>query len=241
MIPIVTVEKKTMGTNGAMPVIFLNNNYFTDFIQPQNGYYEIADSADHSHEYCCAPPVYLKNAGSGVILMPAWQEMLTEFEYGAHITSSMHLNYPDHLKQQIYFFSPEKYNELCNLLPNCPSQDQLPLLTKEDVADIVRWESPCKDERFGISETIDFNFNLTPKLTKELYVTTTAQEGKQVLSLLESLLKEYSTSADPVTLVPAPESVSIVLDTQEFLDWKPLAKTKEGYTLRIEPGLQVVA
>ncbi len=173
---------------------------------------------------CCAQLVSIKNAGEYVLIMPVFSQ-LSECAF-------------DSYKQGILLLTKAQYKELCRLAPNLPSQEKLDPLTKSDAAYIALWSGPCNKE-FSITEALASDFSLNPKLSQELYLATTAPEGKEILIILENMLNEYASSDDPVTLVPAKEAVSIILNTPNYFEWQPLSVTPEGYTLRLEPGFQV--
>ncbi len=238
MTQVLTIEQKEVALDGKIkvPAIFLNDNYFAHYIETGIEAYLLPDSDGCP---CCAYMIAIKNAGDYVIIMPVFSR-LKEFTKDVHLTSYPYLNYPIELsKDGILYFTKEQYQTLCGLLLSCPPQDQLLPLTKSDAAHIVWWDAPFKDEQFGISESLNLDFSLTPKITREFYLATTAPEGKQILAILENVLKEYSLSNDPVTIVPSKQDISIVLDTPDYYEWKPLCPTPEAYSLQLEPGLQV--
>lgn len=173
---------------------------------------------------CCAQLVSIKNARDYVLIMPVFSQ-LTECAF-------------DSYKQGILLLTKAQYKELCALLPNMPNQEKLDPFTKSDAAYIALWSGPCNKE-FSITEVLAPDFSLKPKLSQELYLATTAPEGKGILAILENMLQEYAASEDPVALVPSESDISIVLDTPDYFEWKPLSTTPEGYALRLEPGFQV--
>lgn len=173
---------------------------------------------------CCAQLISIKNAGEYVLIMPVFSQ-LTECAFNSY-------------KQDILLLTKAQYRELCALLPIMPNQEKLDPLTKSDAAYITLWSGPCSKE-FSITEALAPDFSLKPRLSQELYLATTAPEGKEILTILENMLKKYAVSDDPVTLVPAEKNVSIILNTPDYFEWKPLSVTPEGYALRLEPGFQV--
>ena len=108
-----------------------------------------------------------------------------------------------------------------------PSQEKWNPLTKSDAAHITLWSGPCNKE-FSITEALAPDFSLTSKITRKLYLATDAPEGKEILNILQDMLKTYSVSNDPVTIVPSKQDVSIVLDTPDYFEWKPLCATPKA-------------
>ncbi|MGE0010192.1 MAG: hypothetical protein AB7F19_06680 [Candidatus Babeliales bacterium] len=236
MTPIFKIEKKQLAHERS-PVIFLNDKDFINSIGVLAGQvYTVSDDEDCP---CCYALICIKNAGDYVVILPDYAR-LKKYNYDhcdadtfGTIVYGYDLKYPYSLNGGIFYFTIAQYEQLCTLLPNCPKQNQLAHLTKSDVAYIL-----CSE--LSMNEYITLNFSFTLKLKRELYLLTNAREGKNIVSILQNMLKQHAASEEPVLLTSSPEddAITIMLNTPNLLEWKPLAKSAQGYTLRLEPGLQ---
>lgn len=135
-----------------------------------------------------------------------------------------------YLDQEIIYMNTERYTELKTILQQVDDTYSLPdfkkiaPLSSKDVAHIFWDEMPEAIQ--GYKPFL---------LKKQGYLNTDAPEKELILSIIKNLLEQYATADKPVQLEKVSDEnlITIILDTPDYFEWKPLAKTKDGYALML--------
>lgn len=116
------------------------------------------------------------------------------------------------------YMTLQQYNQLRDFVPKFPPCDTIPVLTKMDCARMFWMEAPD-----AIKSSTPYEFN------KNAYLTAYAPEGEEIVTILETMLKDYNYLQDPVTLelVPRSGKTAVVLDTPVYFKWKDVCKVDE--------------
>ncbi len=188
--------------------------YFNDyaFIQSGSSIERCEGGITPNCLFCgeCHGKVQIRNSGNGIVFMPDFQSV------GAD--------------EQVWYMSIEHYKQLREIDNEFPPVNEILTITKEECALIFIHETSY------VEKLDNFYFD------NDLYLNTDASEGKEIINILKMMLKDYEHSLETVMLQPASEEneITIILDTPDYFEWKPLCKADKGYTLRLESGYQVL-
>ncbi len=185
-------------------------------------------------DYSTYEYIQIKKSGDLIIFMPMLED------YRAYIKDYYY-------SESVWYMPKQVYEQLRAINTAFPPIEKIKQLNKRDCVEIFYYElpdplagfrrmyslpDPLAD--FGMYSLIDLN---------ELYLNTDAPEGKKIIKLLQRMLADWQDSDEPVNIKPLNKEneVTIILDTPDYYEWKPLCKVGDCYYLCLDPGYKVEA
>ncbi|QQS32088.1 MAG: hypothetical protein IPM50_10430 [Acidobacteriota bacterium] len=171
----------------------------------------------------------VRKAGDYVFVLPAFNLL----ESGSN--SDEYAPPPYIRKFGVPYFSVTQYGELVATKLGFPEYDTILPMEMRDAVRIVQLETPYRI--FGEPPTVD----LKPD-KKALAIASSEGEPHEHLRNIEILLKVHYDDRRSAQLRPMTvdeKIISIFLDADVFIDWKPLAKGPKGWLLTLEDNFVI--
>lgn len=167
----------------------------------------------------------IRRAGNNVFLFPAFELLETSGNSADEYAPPPYIR-----KFGIPYFSVTVYKDLVDKNLGFPVIDTILPIEMLDAMRLAQLETPYR--MFGEPPIVD----LKPE-KKALAIASSEGELDDQLNKVEELLRVHyddrrTAHLRPVT--PDDKIISIFLDAADFIEWKPLVKSKAGWMLRLE-------